>query len=57
MDVRRSRSSSSVRTEGGLYRFLEGFHRPMLAFHEIFDGPVDESHWTDWLRRACAPST
>jgi hypothetical protein len=48
---------TGVRTEGGLYRFLEGFHRPMLAFHEIFDGPVDGSHWTDWLRRACAPST
>ena len=45
---------AGVRTEGGLYRFIKGFHRPMLAFHEIFDGPVDESHWTGWLQRACA---
>jgi uncharacterized protein YndB with AHSA1/START domain len=45
---------TGVRTADGLYRFLRGFHGPMLAFHECFDSPADPAHWSRWLQGALA---
>ncbi|NEE04430.1 SRPBCC family protein [Phytoactinopolyspora halotolerans] len=44
-----------IRTDDALYRFMKGFHGPMIASHHIFAGtdrePAERA-WTDWLARA-----
>ncbi|GAA4535602.1 SRPBCC family protein [Amycolatopsis samaneae] len=42
-----------VRTADALYRFLEGFHGPMVASHHVFapgaDATAEEKRWQEWL--------
>lgn len=43
-----------LRTTDGLYRFLKGFHGPVVAGHHIFsdiDQQATEQAWTAWLNR------
>ena len=39
-----------IRTPHALYRYLRGFHGPMCAAHEIFDGDTSPSRWTELLK-------
>lgn len=39
-----------VRTEDALYRFMRGFHGPVVASHHIFTGVETEQTWAAWLR-------
>jgi uncharacterized protein YndB with AHSA1/START domain len=47
-----------VRTSDALYRFLRGFHGPMIASHHLFAAGVDprqaEQAWQTWLARSFA---
>lgn len=38
-----------LRTERGLYRFLRGFHGPLIAAHVLVT--PDDTDWTDFLRK------
>jgi hypothetical protein len=42
-----------VRTADGMYRFVKGFHGPMIAMHHLFapdaDGAQAEQFWQAWL--------
>ncbi|HET6710128.1 SRPBCC domain-containing protein [Amycolatopsis sp.] len=44
-----------VRTADAMFRFLRGFHGPMVAGHHLFapgtDPEVEEKAWSDWLNR------
>lgn len=43
-----------LRTSDGLYRFLKGFHGPVVAGHHLFsdiDQQATEQAWTAWLNR------
>lgn len=43
-----------IRTDNAMYRFLQGFHGPMIAGHHLFDGTdpaVAEQAWQTWLTR------
>jgi uncharacterized protein YndB with AHSA1/START domain len=44
-----------VRTPDALYRFLRGFHGPLIASHHLFsdvDAPAEERAWRTWLEEA-----
>jgi hypothetical protein len=45
----------AVRTPDAFYRFVKGFHRPMLAMHQLFARDTDpaqaERAWQPWLTR------
>jgi uncharacterized protein YndB with AHSA1/START domain len=46
-----------VRTDAALYRFLRGFHGPMVAMHHIFadvEPQATERSWEAWLARVFA---
>jgi uncharacterized protein YndB with AHSA1/START domain len=47
-----------VRTQDALYRFLRGFGKPVVAFHQLFGAQVDpeaaQEAWTSWLSRTLA---
>lgn len=46
-----------VRTDDALYRFLRGFHGPIIAAHHLFtttDTETTESAWANWLQRTFA---
>jgi hypothetical protein len=47
-----------VRTSDAIYRFVKGFHGPMIAMHHLFtpdtDGTQAEQAWQDWLARVFA---
>jgi uncharacterized protein YndB with AHSA1/START domain len=45
-----------IRTDDALYRFLRGFHGPMIAAHHIFSGDADEQTWQAWLDRTFSGS-
>jgi uncharacterized protein YndB with AHSA1/START domain len=38
-----------VRTADALHRYLRGFHGPLVAAHEIFDGDTSPARWTELL--------
>ncbi|MEU0531880.1 SRPBCC family protein [Amycolatopsis tolypomycina] len=44
-----------VRTADAMFRFLRGFHGPMVAGHHLFtpgaDPEVEEKVWAEWLNR------
>ncbi|WP_206794895.1 SRPBCC domain-containing protein [Amycolatopsis sp. MtRt-6] len=44
-----------VRTADAMFRFLRGFHGPMVAGHHLFapgaNPEVEEKAWSDWLNR------
>jgi len=44
-----------IRTADAMYRFLRGFHGPMMASHHVFtpgaDPATEEKAWSDWLTR------
>jgi hypothetical protein len=44
-----------VRTGEAMYRFLRGFHGPMVASHHVFtpgtDPGTEEKAWGEWLNR------
>jgi uncharacterized protein YndB with AHSA1/START domain len=48
----------SVRTPDALYRFLRGFGKPVVAFHQLFGAQVDpeaaQKAWTSWLSQTLA---
>jgi hypothetical protein len=45
-----------IRSADALYRFVKGFHGPMIAMHQFFapgvDSPEAERSWQAWLSRA-----
>jgi uncharacterized protein YndB with AHSA1/START domain len=46
-----------IRTGDALYRFLKGFHGPMIAAHHVFSAePVQEQEkaWQSWMERVFA---
>jgi uncharacterized protein YndB with AHSA1/START domain len=47
-----------IRTSDAIYRFIQGFHRPMIAMHQLFapdtDGAQAERFWQSWLARVFA---
>ncbi|WIV55025.1 SRPBCC family protein [Amycolatopsis nalaikhensis] len=47
--------TAGVRTPDAMYRFLQGFHGPMVAAHHVFTpgarADVEEKAWGDWLNR------
>lgn len=49
-----------IRTDDALYRFLQGFHGPMVASHHLFRDDVDpdatERAWESWLTRRFVPA-
>ena len=38
-----------IRTPHALHRYIRGFHGPMIAAHEIFDGDTNPTPWTQLL--------
>jgi uncharacterized protein YndB with AHSA1/START domain len=38
-----------IRTPTALYRYIRGFHGPLVAAHEIFDGDTTPTRWTELL--------
>ena len=44
-----------VRTADAMFRFLRGFHGPMVVCHNVFapgvDAETEEKAWRDWLNR------
>ncbi|MEQ0559599.1 SRPBCC domain-containing protein [Amycolatopsis sp. NEAU-NG30] len=44
-----------VRTPDAMFRFLRGFHGPMVVAHHVFtpgaDAEAEEKAWSDWLNR------
>jgi uncharacterized protein YndB with AHSA1/START domain len=49
-----------IRTGDALYRFLQGFHGPMIAAHHVFSAepvPEQEKAWQSWMERVFAPSS
>jgi uncharacterized protein YndB with AHSA1/START domain len=48
----------AVRTDDALYRFVRGFHGPMLGMHHLFapdaDADAAERVWRSWLDRVFA---
>ncbi|KDN18583.1 SRPBCC family protein [Amycolatopsis rifamycinica] len=47
--------TAGVRTADAMYRFLRGFHGPMVASHHVFtpgaDAEAEEQSWGEWLNR------
>ncbi|MGI5289806.1 SRPBCC family protein [Nonomuraea polychroma] len=43
-----------IRTEDGLYRFLQGFGGSMIAAHLLFKGEDQGPAWREWLARSPA---
>jgi uncharacterized protein YndB with AHSA1/START domain len=47
-----------IRTADGIFRFVQGFHGPMIAMHNLFapaaDGAQAEQFWQSWLARVFA---
>lgn len=47
-----------IRTADAIYRFIQGFHGPMIAMHQLFapdtDGAQAEQLWQSWLGRVFA---
>lgn len=47
--------TAGIRTPDAMFRFLRGFHGPMVASHHVFtpgaDAEAEEKAWGDWLNR------
>jgi hypothetical protein len=47
-----------IRTDDAIYRFVQGFHGPMIAMHNLFEPATDsaeaEQYWQAWLSRVFA---
>jgi uncharacterized protein YndB with AHSA1/START domain len=47
-----------IRTADAIYRFVQGFHGPMIAMHNLFAPAIDsaeaEQFWQAWLSRVFA---
>ncbi|MFI7135228.1 SRPBCC domain-containing protein [Nonomuraea sp. NPDC050153] len=50
----RDAQALGIRAEDGLYRFLQGFHGPMIAAHVLFGGPDEGPRWRAWLEEPYA---
>jgi uncharacterized protein YndB with AHSA1/START domain len=49
VEYHRNSHTLGVRTENGMYRFMRGFHGPMIAAHHVFAGAESEQDWQRWL--------
>ncbi len=49
VEYHRNPHTLGVRTENGMYRFIRGFHGPMIAAHHVFAGDESEQDWQRWL--------
>ncbi len=38
-----------IRAQDAIYRFMRGFHGPVMACHHVFAGSEEEEPWTSWL--------
>jgi len=49
----RNEQTVGIRTEDGLYCFMQGFHGPLVATHHVMadgvDAAAEEAKWTEWL--------
>ncbi|MGZ3142650.1 SRPBCC family protein [Lentzea chajnantorensis] len=49
VEYHRNSHTLGLRTENGMYRFLRGFHGPMIAAHHVFTGDESEQDWQLWF--------
>ncbi|KOV84046.1 SRPBCC domain-containing protein [Nocardia sp. NRRL S-836] len=49
VEYHRNSHTLGLRTQNGMYRFLRGFHGPMIAAHHVFAGDESEQDWQRWL--------
>ncbi|ANZ38041.1 hypothetical protein BBK82_20240 [Lentzea guizhouensis] len=49
VEYHRNSHTLGVRTGNGMYRFMRGFHGPMIAAHHVFAGDESEQDWQLWL--------
>lgn len=49
VEYHRNAHTLGLRTERGMYRFLRGFHGPMIAAHHVFSGDESEQDWQSFL--------
>ncbi|NKE60551.1 SRPBCC domain-containing protein [Lentzea sp. PSKA42] len=49
VEYHRNAHTLGLRTERGMYRFLRGFHGPMIAAHHVFEGDESEQDWQSFL--------